>query len=82
MPLLAPMIRFVVGGGLPQIACVIPSQGSVPVIGNHAGPNPPLPLEADLDADLAQEGRRPPPPARQCPRAIGPALRLGDALAF
>src|SRR5262245_62057823 len=34
------------------------SAGSVPGMVS-CGSNPPLPLEADLDADLAQEGRRP-----------------------
>src|SRR3954449_12078866 len=35
--------------------------------------------ETDLDADLAQEGRRPAQPSRKRPRRIGPGLGLGSA---
>ena len=45
------------------------------------GPRPAFALEADLDADLAQEGRRPAQPARQRPRTMRPGLGLVDALA-
>jgi hypothetical protein len=38
-------------------------------------------LEGNLDPDLAQERHRSPQAARQRPRAIGPRLRFGDALA-
>jgi len=38
-------------------------------------------LEADVEANLAQEGRGPAHPARQRPRAIGPSLRFRDTLA-
>src|SRR5262249_25969460 len=44
-------------------------------------PCPALASKVDLDADLAEEGRRPPQAPRKGSWATGPGLRFGDALA-